>query len=69
MMFTVGQWATGAGRKAKQRRRVDPRWIEDCRTTRASADEQIGMMAQIARDDRARPDAEAAHGDLLAGVT
>jgi hypothetical protein len=66
--FTAEQLATCAEREVKQRRRVYPRWVEDRRMTQAFADEQLAMMEQIARDYRAKADAEAAKGDLFGGA-
>jgi hypothetical protein len=68
MTFTLEQLATCAEREVKQRRRVYPRWVEDRRMTQAFADEQLAMMEQIARDYRAKADAEAAKSDLSGGA-
>lgn len=68
MTFTAEQPATCAEREVKQRRRVYPRWVEDRRMTQAFADEQLAMMEQIAREYRAKADAEAARTDLFGGA-
>lgn len=68
MTFTVDQLASCAEREVKQRRRVYPRRVEDGKMTQEFANEQIAMMEQIARDLRAKADAEAAKGDLFGGA-
>lgn len=68
MTFTVEQLATCAEREVKQRRRVYPRCVEDRRMSQAFADEQLAMMEQIAREYRAKADAEAAKTDLFGGA-
>lgn len=68
MTFTNEQLAACAEREVKQRRRVYPRWVDDRRMTQAFANEQIGMMEQIASDYRAKANAEAAKDDLFGGA-
>jgi hypothetical protein len=51
----------------KQRRRVDPRWVDDRRMFQAFAAEQVAMMKQRAQDDRTKADAEAVKDDLFGG--
>jgi len=68
MTFSAEQLAACAEREVKQRRRVYPRWVEDGRMSQAFADEQFAMMEQIAREYRAKADAEALKGDLFGGA-
>jgi hypothetical protein len=63
--FTNGELAACAEREVKQRQRVYPRWVSERRMTQAFADEQIAMMSQIAREYRAKADAEASKNDLF----
>ncbi|MPR13233.1 hypothetical protein [Microvirga tunisiensis] len=67
MTFTAEQLAVCAEREVKQRRRAYPHWVEDRRMTQAFADEQVAMMEQIARDSRAKADAEKC--DLFGGAS
>jgi len=68
MTFTAEQLAACAEREVKQRRRVYARWVADGRMSEDFANEQIGMMEQIAREYRAKADTEAAQRDLFGGA-
>jgi hypothetical protein len=68
MTFTNEQLAACAEREVNQRRRVYPRFVEDGRMSQSFADQQIALMEWIARDYRAKADAEAAKDDLFGGA-
>jgi hypothetical protein len=57
--------AVCAGREARMRRRVYPRWVAEGRMQQADADHQIACMEAIAARLSAEAAAEEARGRLL----
>lgn len=63
--ITENEKAECAEREVRQRRRVYPRFVADGRMTQAFADRQLALMEEIAREYRAKADAQDAKGRLL----